>query len=492
MLAPVLMVGFPGCEAAASTTHLDLRDEGAYVRSGSNDHPYGCYYQPQSSFPDIADNVRLTLNVGAGAVKGTKRSGWDCPDTQCKSGRCCIAAVDSACTSCDDAGFCNLLGDNGNDNYDDDVETESEEVVSLSPTPSSIGSILGGVLGGVLLLLVGIGTFVYCYQKKDNTADPNVAEVAARAAAGSTFANLQLAARAKGSAAKQNDYANAPAKHAVVTTSTVHNAAFTGVVLSGNGGGGTSTSADSHAHDRFVEPAPSATGKYQGKLRVPKGYQPDSDCRMELLKAGDSLLVPQLADIVEDITTRLEQDGVARDAADYNTRFAFYAYTYEAPFLKSREQLYSVLNAALRAREDGKFKAWMPFIYYLNKALGGLPNVPTTVYKGMWDAQKHIGMYDGTKRVHWSGYSSTTTDVAVAQKFAGPQGLVLKIAVLNAKNVQPYSWFGTAEAELMLSPNMEFQTSPATKKYPERGRRRLVKERTFIDLMEIPGEKIYS
>ena len=107
-------------------------------------------------------------------------------------------------------------------------------------------------------------------------------------------------------------------------------------------------------------------------------------------------------------------------------------------------------------------------------------------------AQKHIGLYDGTKRVHWSGHSSTTTDVAVAKENAGPQGLVLKIAVLNAKNVQPYSWFGTAEAELMLSPNMEFQTSPATKKYPESGRRRLVKERTFIDLMEIPGEKIYS
>lgn len=400
--------------------------------------------------------------------------------------------MEFACTSCDDAGFCNLLGNNDNDNDDDDDDDDDDDPVSssLPPTSSSIGPITGGVLGGGLLL-VGIGVFVYC-RKKENTADANFAEVDARAKAGSAFAILQLEARDKGLNAKHKGGANAHGKHAAVTTSTVHNAAFSGVVLSDNGGNGTSASTDSHAHNRFVEPEPSASGRYQGKLRVPKGYRPVSDCRMELLKAGDSLLVPQLADIVEDITTRLEQDGVARDAADYNTRFAFFAYTYEASFLEPHQQLYFVLNAALRSREDKKFKAWTPFIYYLNKALDGLPNVATTVYKGMRGAQKHIGMYDGTKRVHWSGFSSTTTEVAVAKEFAGPQGLVLKIAVLNAKDVQPYSWFDKEESEMMLSPNMEFQTIPPTKKYPESGKRRLVKERTFIDLMEIRQEKIYS
>lgn len=366
---------------------------------------------------------------------------------------------------------------------------EKGENVALLPTSSNIGPIVGGVLG--CIILVGIGVFVYRCQKRDNTADANVAEIVAQERAASVF---QLGSTYHNPAAKKKGGANASAgKLATATASTVHNAEFVGVLFPDNGGGGgASGSTDSRARNRFVEPEPSASGRYQGKLRVPEGYQPDSDCRMELLKASDSLSVPQLADIVEDITNRLEQDGVARNAAGYNDQFAFYAYTYEAPFLESHQQLYFVLNAALRSREDGKFQAWMPFIYYLNKALAGLPDVVTTVYKGMRNAKKHIGMYDGSKRVHWSGFSSTTTDIAVATGFAGRDGLVLKISVLNAKNVQPYSWFGKEEAELMLSPNMEFQTSPATKKYPENGRRRLVKERIFIDLMEIPTEKIYS
>jgi hypothetical protein len=205
------------------------------------------------------------------------------------------------------------------------------------------------------------------------------------------------------------------------------------------------------------------------------------------------LLLPRIEDIVEDITARLEQDGIKRNAADYNMRFAFYAYTYEAPFLKPHQQLYYLLNAALRSREDGKFKAWTPFIYYLNKALDSLPNIETTVHKGMRNSKDHANKYDGTKIVHWSGYSSTSTDIEVAKKFAGPDGLVLVIGVLNAKNVQAYSWFGKEEAELMLSPNMEFQTSSGTKKHPQKGQRRMLHGRTYINLVErFTGEKIYS
>ena len=110
----------------------------------------------------------------------------------------------------------------------------------------------------------------------------------------------------------------------------------------------------------------------------------------------------------------------------------------------------------------------------------------------MWNTQKHAAKYDGTKRVHWSGYSSTSTDIEVAKKFAGPNGLILVIGVLNAKNVQAYSWFGKVESELMLSPNMEFQTSSGTEEHPERGRRRIIEGGTYIDLTEVPGEKLYS
>ena len=41
----------------------------------------------------------------------------------------------------------------------------------------------------------------------------------------------------------------------------------------------------------------------------------------------------------------------------------------------------------------------------------------------------------------------------VAQQFAGP-GIVFKIDVHNAKDIQPFSYYGNMEGELLLSPNM--------------------------------------
>lgn len=94
----------------------------------------------------------------------------------------------------------------------------------------------------------------------------------------------------------------------------------------------------------------------------------------------------------------MDEVGVGEDAADFNSRFALFAYTYEATFMESHEQVYSSLNAGLRARKDGRFKVWMPYIYYLNKALGELPDVATTVYKGM-KMPSNVDKYDGSKKI---------------------------------------------------------------------------------------------
>ena len=85
--------------------------------------------------------------------------------------------------------------------------------------------------------------------------------------------------------------------------------------------------------------------------------------------------------------------------------------------------------------------------------------------------------------------SGTTTSEAVAQKFAGIGGLVLKMDVQNGKNVQPYSWFGKEEAELVLSPNMEFivEGYPKALKKPYK-----YAGRTYMDLVQLPTETLYS
>eukprot|EP01045_Picozoa_sp_COSAG04_P040646 COSAG04_NODE_11975_length_677_cov_1.257785_1_plen_135_part_00 len=118
--------------------------------------------------------------------------------------------------------------------------------------------------------------------------------------------------------------------------------------------------------------------------------------------------------------------------------------------------MYRVLNTALREREGPHFEAWSPYLWHLSQALQALPDVADTVYRGM--NAPNLDQYQMRKRVHWSGFSSTSTDETVSSKapfYCGPPGVVFKLSVLNAKNIIPFSVL-PGESELLLSPNMEF------------------------------------
>jgi TPR repeat protein len=237
-------------------------------------------------------------------------------------------------------------------------------------------------------------------------------------------------------------------------------------------------------HNRFDSDAADHTGKYQGKLRLKKGYVPTESCKDSLLSASADFdeLGMDIAAIVEDVELRLEDEGIEPSSDAYNSWFAVLAYTMEASYLEKDEQLYTVLNKSLRLRKEGNINVWNPFIYYFNKALGEFPDVSTTVYKGM-KMPANVEKYDGSKRIHWSGYSSTSTNEALARKFAGKGGLVIKIVVLCGKNIGGKSWFGDLECELILSPNMEFVV---TKHAYTNG------AWTYIELTQIPNDTLYS
>lgn len=101
-----------------------------------------------------------------GDVCATSR---DCTGTQCKNGRCCKADVDRACTSCDDAGFCDsfdkeLLSNSGsetagtadNSNSDNDANTDGSTSGGGLDTGTTIGivvSVVIAAIGGVAMLL---------------------------------------------------------------------------------------------------------------------------------------------------------------------------------------------------------------------------------------------------------------------------------------------------------------------------------------------------
>lgn len=171
-------------------------------------------------------------------------------------------------------------------------------------------------------------------------------------------------------------------------------------------------------------------------------------CRQELLDAdSDALHVPDIRDVVHRIDVRMRAHDDLDDGAK-NRQFTIYVYTIES-------NVYPRFNDALRERPPGAlFNAWSPFLWHLMGALRALPDHARIVYRGIEDPP-HQDRYVKSNRIHWSGFSSTTVNPDVARGFARG-GVIFELDVRNAKDIQPYSWFGNAEGELLLSPNMEF------------------------------------
>eukprot|EP00729_Bicosta_minor_P022836 gene22836-25530_t len=126
----------------------------------------------------IATRRATTIATGRATAATTKllipgdmcTTSKDCTGTQCKNGRCCKPDVNLACTSCDDAGFCDsfdkdLLSNSGseaagtadNSNPDNDSNTDGS---SSGGGGLDSGTIIGIVvsvviaaIGGVVMLL---------------------------------------------------------------------------------------------------------------------------------------------------------------------------------------------------------------------------------------------------------------------------------------------------------------------------------------------------
>jgi hypothetical protein len=180
------------------------------------------------------------------------------------------------------------------------------------------------------------------------------------------------------------------------------------------------------------------------------GYTSGKTCRQELLDANPSALkIERVRDVVAEVDRRIVANGI--DPSN-NAQFAMFFYTMQSQYCKSGQQPFAVLNNALRQRGGPHFDAWRPFLWHLMQALNALPDKKCTVFRGMKNCP--VQDYKQGKTVHWSGFSSSSTLPNVATGFAGRSGVVFKLHVNNAKDIQPFSWFGAAEGELLLSPNM--------------------------------------
>lgn len=203
-------------------------------------------------------------------------------------------------------------------------------------------------------------------------------------------------------------------------------------------------------------------------------------CRDELRTAPRALGLPDVNHIIRQIDRRLADIGVGPGDAEYDHRFAFFLYSMDDG------ACYKTFNDALRDRSGPRFDAWSPIRWHLNQALAAQPDVATHVLRGM--RAPNLAEYKTETKIHWSGFSSSTTIPAVARRFAGDAGVIFKLKVQNAKDIRPFSWFGGAEGELLLSPNMEFVVTKerhTPREGPLRGCH-------VIEMQQIPDATLWS
>ena len=128
--------------------------------------------------------------------------------------------------------------------------------------------------------------------------------------------------------------------------------------------------------------------------------------------------------------------------------------------------------------------------------LRSLPDISRIVYRGIdTDDPRYHGPpltdYKMSAKIHWSGFSSTSESADVAQRFENGEGVVFKLKVLNAKNVQPFSWMRDAEGEMLLNPNMEFVVTKAAHTPTEQElseEEKLLAGCSVIEMMQCDGD----
>lgn len=140
---------------------------------------------------------------------------------------------------------------------------------------------------------------------------------------------------------------------------------------------------------------------------------------------------------------------------------AIAAYTYDLGVNSKsdgRDNLFVVLNNVLRERSSKKISKMRNYLTFLMSGLATLPPVKKKVFRGVPRAALTIvedtSKYGLGKSVHWSAFTSTTTNKQKAKQFAqGPGGVIFRLAIVNGRSIHAYSIFGFSEEEVLLSPN---------------------------------------
>lgn len=196
---------------------------------------------------------------------------------------------------------------------------------------------------------------------------------------------------------------------------------------------------------------------YKGALALTKDYTPTLSCEEELLANKEVLGVSHLVRIVNECKKFLESSKESDESLSNDEKMALATYTHDLRMsAKVEENFYSIFNSKLRKRDTEELKHWKGYLYYLFAALDKLKDLQMTVYRGVRvEADVVQKNYKRGRKVHWSAFSSSTSDVSTARKFSKDSKIIFKLLIQTGKDIQPYSMFA-AEKEILLTPNMSF------------------------------------
>jgi hypothetical protein len=197
------------------------------------------------------------------------------------------------------------------------------------------------------------------------------------------------------------------------------------------------------------------------------GYRPELSCKEHLLRdVGPAMNeMPLFERVVEDCdqiarSRLLRIPANAPDRLTPDGALAVVLYSYDLGTKSQKmgaDNFFVLLNNQLRQRSGEALERLRPYLWYFMRSLESLPRINTRVYRGIGKNQLALvkERYELMTHVHWSAFSSTTTSIDIAKRFAQRGGIIFRILIHDGRNIQKYSAI-PREDEILLGPNSRF------------------------------------
>jgi len=203
---------------------------------------------------------------------------------------------------------------------------------------------------------------------------------------------------------------------------------------------------------------------FKGSIDI-RNFIPEKNCIEEAKNIGLQMKMGKINIIISECEEFIESlvwkpDGNPFNL-DNNDMTAIGLYTHDL-YKKGdkQENFYFQLNEILRTRSPEIMEKWWGYLYYLQKALNKIPDLQTTVYRGIPPIQFEIikKEYIANRPIYWSSFTSTTNSIQIAKGFTNPGGIIFVINISSGKNIRDYSVIQN-EDEILLTPNSKFIVS---------------------------------